>query len=96
LAEEPAGCTAIRKIADDICELKRMYVHPAYRGRGIGRQLAVAAIEVARRIGYRRIRLDTLPDMAAAITLYRSLGFTSIPPYCHNPIPGALFMELEL
>ncbi len=95
-SDEPAGCAAVQKIMDDICELKRMYVRPAFRGQGIGKQLAVAAIEAARQIGYHRMRLDTLPDMTAAITLYQSLGFTYILPYRHNPVPGAFFMELKL
>ncbi len=94
--EEPAGCAAIQKIADDICELKRMYVRPSYRGLGLGKQLARAAIKAACNIGYHRMRLDTLPDMTEAITLYRSLGFVTISPYRFNPIPGTLFMELVL
>ena len=94
--DEVVGCVAVRKMSDDICELKRMYARPDFRGLGIGRQLALVAIELARRTGYHRMRLDTLSSMTAAIMLYQSLGFTSIPPYRHNPIPGALFMELEL
>jgi ribosomal protein S18 acetylase RimI-like enzyme len=94
--EEPAGCVAVRKITDDICELKRMYVRPAFRHHGVGKQLALTAIEAARDIGYHRMRLDTLPDMLEAITLYRSLGFITIPSYRFNPVPGTLFMELIL
>ena len=94
--DEPAGCSAVRKISDGICELKRMYVRPAFRRLGIGKVLASEAIKTARHSGYRLMRLDTLPGMTQAITLYRSLGFISIPPYRFNPIPGTLFMELKL
>lgn len=91
---DPVGCVALRQIGDGICEMKRLFVRPALRGNGIGRALAQAIIEEARRIGYECMRLDTVLEPAKC--LYRSLGFQEIPPYQHVPIEGIVFMELIL
>jgi ribosomal protein S18 acetylase RimI-like enzyme len=97
VAGELLGCVALRPLEPPaIGEIKRLYVRPAGRGQGLGLALATAIVERARAAGYQRVRLDTLPSMAAAQALYQGLGFRDIAPYRHNPVPGARFMELEL
>ncbi|HEV8129395.1 MAG TPA: GNAT family N-acetyltransferase [Candidatus Eisenbacteria bacterium] len=90
------GCVGVRSLGDDVCEMKRLYVRPDGRNRGVGRTLVAAALREARTLGYHRMRLDTVPGMDAAIALYRASGFRAIAPYRKNPIPGALFFERDL
>ncbi|NKE68277.1 GNAT family N-acetyltransferase [Ramlibacter sp. RBP-2] len=95
-----AGCVGLRPhdAADypNAAEMKRLYVRPAFRGTGLGRQLAEAALDAARQGGYACVLLDTLSDMEAARALYEDLGFDEIPPYYHNPIPGAHYLKADL
>lgn len=95
--DDLAGCIALRKLEDGVCEMKRLFVRPAYRSHGLGRVLVKTIIDEARLLGYTQMRLDTLPGlMDKAIALYRSFGFSEIGPYCENPVEGAKFMKLEL
>lgn len=91
-----AGAVALKPFEGDICEMKRLYCMPDYRGLGLGRRLAEASIAEARALGYGRMRLDTLAGMSAAQALYRDLGFVEIAPYYHNPLPGTVYMERAL
>ncbi len=95
-ADQVAGCGAFRPWSDEACELKRMFLRPAFRGKGSGRKLANALIDLARASGYRSMRLDTIDFMREAVALYQSLGFSRIERYYNNPHPGALFFELVL
>ena len=94
--EAVAGCVALRRLDPASGEMKRMYVRDAWRGSGLGRRLALAVVGEARSRGYRRLLLDTLPKLTAAIALYRSLGFREVPPYLAAPTPGAVCFELIL
>jgi putative acetyltransferase len=94
--EDFVGCIGVRRWSADSCEMKRLYVRDSARGSGLGRTLALAAIERARGAGYQRMLLDTLADMIAARALYSALGFRACKPYCHNPHPGTTFMALDL
>ena len=93
---EVSGCVALRPLTQEICELKRLFVHPTARGAGLRRRLMAAVVEEARRLGYGRMRLDTTPGMETAQRLYEELGFGETAPYTHNPVAGTRFLELQL
>jgi ribosomal protein S18 acetylase RimI-like enzyme len=97
---EPAGCGALRALSDadypNACEMKRLYVRPAFRRTGLGRQLAQRLVDLATQAGYSHLLLDTLDTMEAAREMYTSLGFEEIPPYYFNPIPGAHYLKVDL
>ena len=94
-AGRPAGCIALKKLEPDVCEMKRLYVRPEFRGHQLGLKLTTHLINEGRRAGYTRMRLDTIREtMQKAIELYQSVGFKEIPPYYDNPLPEALYMDL--
>jgi len=95
--DQPAGCIALHKLDEKICEMKRLYIRPAFRGHNLGRKLIDSILADAREVGYTHMRLDTVTGvMDSAIALYCKYGFKEIPPYCVNPQPGVIYMELDL
>jgi GNAT superfamily N-acetyltransferase len=97
LEGKPAGCVALHAIDAELAEMKRLYVRPEFRGKRVGMRLVEAIISEAHKVGYRRMRLDTVePVMKAAVAMYRRFGFREIPAYRENPMQGTLYMELIL
>ena len=95
--QDSAGCVALHPLEPGICEMKRLFVRPQFRGYGLGKALLNTVLAEARAIGYRRLRLDTVePVMQDAVRMYRAYGFREIAPYRENPIPGALYMEKDI
>jgi ribosomal protein S18 acetylase RimI-like enzyme len=90
------GCVGLKKLDDLTCEMKRLYIKPETRGKGLGKALCEKIIKRGKELGYKRMRLDTLPSMTAAQVLYMKFGFREIEPYYDNPIPGTRYMELGL
>jgi ribosomal protein S18 acetylase RimI-like enzyme len=95
-ADSIAGCIALRPMGETTCEMKRLFVKPAFQGQGLGRRLAQRAISEARIMGYSTMRLDTLPVMHGAIRLYESLGFVRRSSYYNTPLQETVFMELKV
>ncbi len=93
---QPAGCIALRRLDDTTCELKRLYVRPAFRGRGIAGVMMQSILDDARAIGYAAMVLDTQPYLASAVRMYRALGFYNIPPYNDSPLDTTIFLRLDL
>lgn len=93
---EAAGCIGLRKLDEESCEIKRLYVRPAFRGEGLGRYLTERVVADAREIGYRRVLLDTLPFLTTAIAMYRNMGFEMIESYNGNPMENLVYLKLEL
>ena len=93
---DASGCIALRPLGDAVCEMKRLFVRPAFRRQGVGKLLAQRIVEEARAIGYATMRLDTLPSMPAAIRLYEALGFVRCTAYHDTPLRETVFMELQL
>jgi putative acetyltransferase len=94
--DQPAGCVAMRPLAQGVCEMKRLYVRTAFAGQGLGKKLALTVIERAVAAGYARMRLDTLEKLRPALGLYAGLGFRKCPPYYDNPLPGVVYLERNL
>lgn len=94
--EEIIGCIGVRKLENNIGELKRMYIKKAFRSKGFGKELLNKAIDLARELNYKKLRLDTLPTMNKAIKLYKEKGFVEIEAYRYNPVSGTIFFELEI
>lgn len=93
---EVAGAIGLKDHGEGICEMKRLYVRDAFKGTGLGRLLSERLIDDARKMGFSKMRLDTLPRLEAAIALYRKLGFKEIAPYYFNPVPGVIYFEKDL
>ena len=92
-----AGCGALHELNDEICEIKRVYVRPRFRGQNFGRLIMDHAVATARSLGYRAMRLDTVAEkMQTAVKMYREMGFREIAPYRENPMPSTIYMELDI